>query len=157
MFSTRLKTATARRTSRRHCRPRLEGLEDRRLLSTLTVMNNADNGDGSLRAVIAAAHSGDTIVFDNGLNGQTITLTSGELVVDKSLAIKGPGADQLAISGNSASRVIEITNGAADVLICGLTVEDGSATRGGGIYDAGASVSLTHCVLNNDQAVGAPG
>src|SRR5262249_952225 len=45
-------------------RPRLEALEDRWLPSTLTVLNNLDSGPGSLRADIAAAQSGDTIVFD---------------------------------------------------------------------------------------------
>src|SRR5436309_17430 len=71
-------------------RPRLEILEDRCLPSTLTVLNNTDtgvSGDGSLRGEIAAAQSGDTIVFDPSLNGQTITLMTGELVIDKSLDI----------------------------------------------------------------------
>ena len=43
--------------------PTLEMLEGRIVLSTLTVLNNADSGPGSLRAEIAAASSGDTIVF----------------------------------------------------------------------------------------------
>jgi hypothetical protein len=41
----------------------LEGLENRWLLSTLTVTSVADSGHGSLRADISAAHSGDTINF----------------------------------------------------------------------------------------------
>ncbi|HBI44525.1 MAG TPA: hypothetical protein DDY78_16990, partial [Planctomycetales bacterium] len=44
-------------------RPRLEALEERYLLSTLMVLNTNDSGAGSLRADIAAAHNGDTIVF----------------------------------------------------------------------------------------------
>ena len=48
---------------------RLELLEDRSVPSTLTVLNNSDAGAGSLRATIAAAHSGDTIVFDSSLVG----------------------------------------------------------------------------------------
>ena len=74
---------------RRHRRPGLEALECRALLSTLTVMNTADSGSGSLRAEIGAAHSGDTIDFSSKLKGRVITLTSGELVVNKSL---NPGA-----------------------------------------------------------------
>src|SRR5262245_19554404 len=77
---------------RRRLRPRLEGLEDRTGLSTLTVTNNLDSGAGSLRAAIKAASSGDTIVFDSSLAGQTITLTSGELAINQSLDIEGPGA-----------------------------------------------------------------
>jgi hypothetical protein len=51
-------------------------LEDRTVLSTLTVLNNADSGAGSLRDILAAAQSGDTIVFDPSLLHET-TLTSG--------------------------------------------------------------------------------
>src|SRR5439155_8702412 len=77
--------------------PRLEPLEDRTVLSTLTVTNPADSGDGSLRAAIAAAQSGDQIVFDTSLKGQMISLTSGPLAITQSLDIEGPGAGQPAI------------------------------------------------------------
>src|SRR5262245_27763170 len=59
--------------------PRLEALEDRTLLSTLTVLNTADSGAGSLREAIATANSGDTIDFAHKLSGKTIVLTSGQL------------------------------------------------------------------------------
>src|SRR5262249_16503059 len=72
-------------------RPRLEVLEGRDVPSTLTVTNNLDAPSapvGSLRYEIAAAQSGDTIVFDNSLKGRTIALTGGELLVNKSLNIQ---------------------------------------------------------------------
>src|SRR5438552_15608491 len=94
-------------------RPRLEALEDRFLPSTLTVLSTADSGAGSLRAAIASAQDGDTIMFDHGLNGLAISVTSGELVIDKSLSIEGPGNAAQLISGNNASRVFNITNAAA--------------------------------------------
>ena len=50
-------------------RPVLESLEDRTLPSTLTVVNLNDHGAGSLRAELAQAHSGDTIVFAPQLQG----------------------------------------------------------------------------------------
>ena len=59
---------------------------------TLIVTNNSDtgmSGDGSLRGEILAAHSGDTIVFAHSLNGQTITLSQGQLDVTKNLTIDG--------------------------------------------------------------------
>src|SRR5579863_5580201 len=58
-------------------RPRLEALEDRALPSVLTVLNNLDSGPNSLRGEIAAASSGDEIVFAKSVHA--ITLTSGEL------------------------------------------------------------------------------
>src|SRR5262245_40731102 len=59
-------------------RPQLEALEDRWLPSTLTVLNNLGWGEGSLRDTIAAAQSGDTIVFDQSLSGRTIDLQSNK-------------------------------------------------------------------------------
>src|SRR5262245_54296020 len=72
-------------------RPGLECLERRAVPSTLTVTNLSDSGAGSLRGQIAAAASGDTIVFDGSLRG-TISLTSGELAISRNLTIQGPGA-----------------------------------------------------------------
>src|SRR6516162_7434152 len=89
---------------------RLEALEDRTVPSTLMVTSAAADGSaGTLRAEIAAAVSGDTINFDPSLAGQTITLTSGELAITKSLDIEGLGATQLAVSGNHAGRVFDIS------------------------------------------------
>ncbi len=140
--------------------PRLEILEDRTVLSTWTVTNPADSGDGSLRAVIATAQSGDQIVFDGSLQGQTITLTSGELALTKDLDIEGPGADQLTISGNHASRIFSISGGVT-VTIAGLTITNGRAFgapgEGGAILNVASTLTLSNDTLSNNQALGAPG
>ena len=78
--------------------------------ATITVTNTNDNGTGSLRQALADAVDGDTINFDSSLNGQTITLTSGELLVNKSVTISGPGANMLAVDANHASRVFYISS-----------------------------------------------
>jgi hypothetical protein len=148
-------------------RPRLEGLEDRWLPSTLTVTNPLDDGSsGTLRATIAAAASGDTIAFDGSLNGQTIALNGSELLIDKDLNIQGPGADQLAISGNQLSRVFEVGAGPAGsyatrphVSLSDLTIRDGKASSlltgiynfGGGIYNY-ATLTLSCCTLSGNSA-----
>ena len=132
--------------------PRLEALEDRTVLSTLTVLNNLDSGPGSLRGTIANAGAGDTIVFAKSVH--QITLTSDELAIGKNLDIEGPGAKRLTISGDDANRVFDITGGST-VTIAGLTVADGLADFGGGILNGpGASLTLTHCTLIDNQAVG---
>ena len=61
------------RERRRRFAPGLLPLEARALLSTLTVTNDADSGTGSLRAELALAQNGDTIVFSPKAYG-TITL-----------------------------------------------------------------------------------
>ena len=131
-------------------------MEDRTLLSTLTVMNNHDSGSGSLRATIAAASSGDTIKFASSLIGQTIKLTSGELTITKNLDIDGPGAGQLTVSGGGASRVFDIASG-ADVTLSRpddrqrrwLSREAGSTTS--------ARLTVDRCTLLNNKAVGGSG
>ena len=135
-------------------RPTLEAMEDRWVPSTLTVLNNLDSGAGSLRADIAAAHSGDTIVFAPGLNGQTIALTKGELLINKNLTIAGPGAGQLTVSGNHHSRVFEVAAG-MQVNLSGLTLSNGLAVaaNGGGILvDAGAVLTLSNSTLSGNSA-----
>src|SRR5204863_4268000 len=82
----RTQTSSRRRTG---SRTQLEALENRWLFSTLTVTSANDSGAGSLRDAIAAAQSGDTIAFDAGLAGQAISLTGGELAINKSLTIHG--------------------------------------------------------------------
>jgi hypothetical protein len=79
------------------------------ILGTLTVTNLNDSGAGSLRNAIGSASAGDTIQFDSSLANSTITLTSGQIEIDKDLIIDGSNAAGLTISGNQASRIFEAT------------------------------------------------
>jgi hypothetical protein len=144
--------------SQRHrFRPRLEGLEERTVLSTLTVLNTLDKGAGSLRDTITNAKSGDTIVFDPSLDGQTITLTSDQITINKSVDIEGPGASLLAVSGNDTNRVFSINEGFT-VTITGLTITHGlghgvDTTGGGGILNVGTTLNLANDVLSYNTTV----
>jgi hypothetical protein len=145
-----------RRTSRprRSSVPQLLVLEDRTVLSVLTVLNNADSGDGSLRAAIAAASSGDTIVFDPSLAYETITLSSGPLALGSNLTINGLGAKLLTISGNNASQLFTLS-GSAQVTLASLTLTGGMSSKGGAIFIGGtAALTLDGDVLSGNQAVG---
>src|SRR5437016_4117007 len=111
--------------------------------ATNTVSNTNDNGAGTLRETIQSAVSGDTINIS--VTG-VITLTNGELFITKNLTIIGPGAADLAISGNTNSRIFEIKQNVT-ASISGLTLRNGKASNGtnggdgedgGGIYNAGA-------------------
>jgi hypothetical protein len=150
-------------------RPRLECLEDRWLPSALTVTNNLDSGKGSLRFEIAHAAKKDTIVFAPSLDGQTITLTSGELDITTGLTIQGPGAGQLTISGGSpgnVSRVFDV-NARDPVFLSGLTVSGGYGVPGiggpspydgdgGGILNL-STLTLNGCVVSGNYATGGHG
>ncbi len=118
--------------------------------ATITVTNLNDSGPGSLRQAIADGVHGD--VIDISVAG-TITLTTGELVINQNLTIEGPGADVLAIDGNGASRVINIAAG--NVVIEGLTVKNGSTTGdGGGILNDLGTIVLIGVTIKGNTAVG---
>jgi hypothetical protein len=170
LFSWFIKRMTGRPQMRRapagrpapRFRPRLEVLEDRLALSTLTVTTTLDTGHGSLRYEIAHAKSNDTIIFAPSLDGQTIKLTSGELDIAKNLTIQGPGAGRLTISGGRASRVFEV-NYNENVTLSGLTISDGNVgyavsgpygliySQGGGIYNGG-TLTLSGDTLSGNSA-----
>ena len=60
------------------------------------VPNINDNGVGSLRQALADANDGD-IIDATGVSG-VITLSTGELLVDKSVTMNGAGAELLAVT-----------------------------------------------------------
>src|SRR5207248_1144213 len=115
------------RTRRPSFRPGFESLEGRRVLSTLSVTSVADSGTGSLRAQIAVAHNNDTIAFAPNLSGQTITLTSGELLISHNITIAGPSDRSVTVSGNNTSRVLDVAKTVKNVTLSGLTITGGSA------------------------------
>lgn len=146
-------------------RPQLEALEDRVTPSTLVVSTALDVYDGgtaadpagadgalSLREAISAAVSGDEITFDSALNGSLINLdpNNGELLIDKNLVILGPGAGNLAVSGQNSMRVFNVALGVTST-ISGLTIENGNASLGfgGGISNAGTLVLNGSSLTNN--------
>ena len=123
--------------------------------ATIMVMNTNDSAAGSLRQAIADAVDGDTINFDSSLNGQTVTLTSGELLVDKNVIISGPGADMLAVDSSHSSRVFHIASDKT-VTISGLTITNGNGNfdigAGGGIYNDHATLTVNNCVVSGNVA-----
>ncbi len=125
-----------------------------------TVTNTNDSGAGSLRDAITAANGSpdnDTINFDATAfaGSQTITLTSGELVIDNNgtLTINGTGANRLSISGNNTSQVFLINSGAV-AAINNLTVTNGNTSNfiGGGIFNDGGTLTLTNSIVSNNTA-----
>jgi hypothetical protein len=136
--------------------PRVEYLEDRSLPSVLTVTSAADNGSaGTLRFELAAARPGDTIQFAHQLSGQTITLTQGQLTISENLTIAGPGASRLAISGNAAGRIFDVTSGVT-ATVSGLTLTNGLSTDGAAVLNAG-SLTLSQDVFSANEAQGIAG
>lgn len=138
--------------------------------ATFTVTKTADSNDGtcdadcSLREAVSAANgaAGDDVVnFDPVLfaAAQTVNVTLGEIVIanNGSLTINGTGARVLKISGNNTSRIISTTPNAV-AAINGVTVTGGNGTgaldsgRGGGIYNAGGTLTINNSVITANNA-----
>jgi hypothetical protein len=120
--------------------------------SSITVTTTADSGAGSLRAAIAAASNGDTIQFAAALNGQSISLTSAQLAIDKHITISGPGPNQLAVTRSSGTfRIFHVLPDHA-VTMEGLTISNGKGILGGGLLNDHATLTLNNCAVQNNQA-----
>jgi hypothetical protein len=126
------------------------------------VTNNDDSGRGSLRSIIATVCPGATITFASSVVGP-INLTSGELVVDKSLSIVGPGANLLTVqrspaSGTPSFRIFHVKSGDSNS-ISGLTISNGNPADyggGGGIlseYFYGSTrLTVTGCTISGNNS-----
>lgn len=123
--------------------------------------HDGDSGSGSLRQAIADAAPGALITFDAALSGRTITLTSGQLVIDDSLTISArslPHGITLDANGSlTQHRVLEIQPGHT-VTLSHLTLTGGRATgtspanRGGGIYNNQSVLNLESCTLAGNSS-----
>lgn len=117
-----------------------------------TVTTTADSGPGSLRAAITAASNGEVINFAPALNGTTITLTSGHLLMNNLMVTidAAPLSAGISLSGNSLNRIFAIS-GNSNVTLQNLKIIDGRVAdeNGGGIYLAGGNLNLSDCTVRN--------
>lgn len=153
--------------------------------ANFTVTNTNDAGAGSLRAAILAANATpgvpDVITFSGAGASGTIRLTTGEIPITDDLTITGPGAGQLAISGDADndgnpdfddgvtadSRIFAISDATSpgsplmDVTISGLRFEEGVASEfagtpqprsGGAIYAQQTDLTLTNTTFAGNVA-----
>ncbi len=177
----------SRRTTLRRSPIQLEPLEQRTVLSTFTVTNLSDSGDGSLRQAIIDANERpgeDSIRFSHDVQG-TIEL-SDQLVITDDLTIRGPGADDLTVSGGDTTRVFAVVPAdladslfvtptsaqvatSPEVTIEKLAIENGLATDalgfdpaagfafGGGLYNLGGTVHLDRVDMAGNATSGGLG
>lgn len=114
---------------------------------TLTVQNLDDSGPGSLRQAILDAGNGHVITFASGIAGGMITLSSGELHINKSLTIVGP-AGGITISGNNTTRIFRISN-VYEVILDNLILTDGNSSSNPFPDYGGAILSFGNLTIKN--------
>jgi hypothetical protein len=119
------------------------------------VNNNNDSGPDSLRGVLANVCAGSTITFAPNVRG-AINLTSGELLLNKTVTINGPGANLLSVQRSAGAgnfRIFNITSASGVASISGLTIANGNSagSNGGGIYNEGATLTVGNCTLSGNS------
>jgi predicted outer membrane repeat protein len=108
-----------------------------------------------LRQALADANDGDTINFDPSVG--TVTLTTAELAIDKSLTLSG--APQMVTVARSSQAEFRIFHVMPDhsVEIDGLTISGGHITgdNGGGILNDNSTLTIAHCTVSGNAIVSA--
>ncbi len=117
---------------------------------TIVVASAADSGPGSLRQALLDICPQGVITFDFPAP-TTISLTSAQLLVNTPVTIDGSTAPGVTLSGSNAYRVLAI-NGSHAVNLKSLTIRDGYAAYGGGIFNAGALTLQDVTVTGNNAA-----
>jgi hypothetical protein len=150
----RRRSAAAAGTSLRRFRPRLEVLEDRRLLSAIWMVTSTSDDEqmaGTLPNAVMAAHSGDTIQFDTrSVFAKPITINLNHpLDIEKNLTITGPGQSLLTLTGPYGA--IDVGKGA------GATITDLTVSGCNGQYDPVQNegvLTLRNCAVQDNTLAG---
>ena len=131
---------------------------------TVTSLENAIADDGVLTFIeafeaanrnqpvgdaLAGSYSEqDEILFAETLNG-TVLCNGRELSIFGDLRIEGPGVDSLTFDAEGESRVFSTAPGTT-VDLSGMAITGGSASEGGGIYNAGTLAVADSTLLRNE-------
>ena len=115
------------------------------LTATTAADNVANDGKLSLREAVTRANANaeaGTIRFTAELEGKTLVLTGGELVLTGDVTIDGDrnnDGKEVTLSGGDVSRILRISGDGTDVRLNDLTLTRGHVMNenGGAIYAAG--------------------
>ena len=114
---------------------------------------SAFDGITTLREAVEASANDDIVEFSPSLAGKTIRLDQGEIVLEKSIIVRGNpllGRPVITSAKIDPKRLFKIENGVAPTL-SHLVLTGGVADRGGAIHSEG-NVILMHCEFTNNRA-----
>ena len=136
-------------------------------MTTFTVTTTADlvdpnDGELSLREAVARANATttpDTIVFGGAVEGQTLTLSGGELVLRQDVRIDGDqngDGQRVTLSGADATRIVRTSGAGTDVTLDDLALIDGNAgqnANGGAIFvGTGGSLTVNRSTIRSSES-----
>lgn len=123
--------------------------------ASMMVANTNDAGAGSLREALAGVCPGGSVTFTPDFSTpQTVNL-AGEIAINRSVTLTGPGAHLLTINANNNGRAFLVTGGT--VSLSGMTITGGNAVNGGGIANLGGTLTLAGSLVNANTASGLGG
>lgn len=114
----------------------------------IPVLNENDDGPGSLRQALSDAKDGDEIQFAPDVVGE-IRLAS-RLEVTRRVTVRGPGADVLAIIGSSSFADVFRIETTADFRVEGITVAQGDS----GFENKGGRLEVVRCIIRDNTEHG---
>jgi predicted outer membrane repeat protein len=105
-----------------------------------------DKWGGKIQDAVNAAWDGDTIKVNAGTYVENVH-------IDKSLTLEGAAKGETLIDGNKAGSVFTIgkSNPKVDVILKDITITNGLATSGGGIYNCG-TLTLNDVLVTQNTA-----
>ncbi len=127
--------------------------------ATVTVSNCSNSGAGSLPGAVSSAGAGDTITFSVSCPPSSPISLASPIVITKDVTIAGPGASQLAVTGNDLVQDFIVGVGVT-AMISGITIEHGAANAfcggpcgasGGGIENGG-TLTVTDSTVTDSSA-----
>jgi hypothetical protein len=145
-------------------------IKDRRKIAGIIQDVILTPDEKSFSGMTVSRNSGKIIqdAVDRASTADTLNVAAGlykeNLVLDKSLSIKGAGQGLTTIDGNFAGSVFKIgaTNSNIDVDLSGMTIQGGSGTQvgnvlmGGGIYNKGRT-AIADCSITGNHISSAGG
>jgi hypothetical protein len=129
-----------------------------KVLGSITLTKAAGGPDeiDDLQAAVDAASEGDTIILKQGTYYENV-------VIQKSLTLIGSGPGLTVLNGNTGidqikGGVINITkpfphaSSGPNVTLVGMTITQGNASYGGGVFNGGGNLSLSQVSITNSTA-----
>jgi hypothetical protein len=99
---------------------------------------------GKIQSAVDAAWNGDTINSATGTYNENV-------VLDKSLTVNGAGQGKTTVNGNQKGSAFTIKPN-VDATLSGMTITNGKADLGGGIFNNGGTLNLNNVLITANSA-----
>ncbi len=120
------------------------------------VTSTLDSGPNTLRQAVTNAANGDVITFQFGL--PPVVLTTGSIIINKNLTIRGNGAANTSITRSGGSAVptfsVFVVNGGFTLTMDMVTVSGGASVNGAGIDNFG-TLNLSRSTVSGNLGLDA--